>query len=48
MRVYKNKEELKVEINKMFWKYISEFDDIPEILKDISKKFLELIKSELD
>ena len=34
MRIYKNKEELKAEINKMFWKYISEFDDIPENLKD--------------
>ena len=34
MRVYKNKEELKTEISKTFEKYISEFNDIPEILKD--------------
>lgn len=34
MRTYKNKEELKSEINKKFDKYISEFDDIPEKLKD--------------
>ncbi len=34
MRVYENKEELKTEINKAFEKYISEFDDIPENLKD--------------
>nr|WP_039991205.1 ClbS/DfsB family four-helix bundle protein [Fusobacterium gonidiaformans] len=34
MRTYKDKEELKNEINKSFEKYISEFDDIPENLKD--------------
>lgn len=34
MRTYNNKEELKAEINKAFEKYISEFDDIPEALKD--------------
>lgn len=34
MRTYKDKEELKGEIIKSFEKYISEFDDIPEILKD--------------
>ncbi|MFR3004396.1 MAG: ClbS/DfsB family four-helix bundle protein [Blautia faecis] len=34
MRTYENKEELKNEINKSFMKYISEFDDIPEYLKD--------------
>lgn len=34
MRVYANKEELKVEIKKSFDKYISEFDNIPENLKD--------------
>ena len=34
MRVYKNKEELKTEINQTFEKYISEFDNIPEALKD--------------
>ncbi|HFR3472093.1 TPA: ClbS/DfsB family four-helix bundle protein, partial [Streptococcus suis] len=34
MRTYKNKEELKAEIEKTFEKYISEFDDIPENLKD--------------
>lgn len=34
MRVYKNKEELKTEINKTFKKYILEFDNIPEVLKD--------------
>lgn len=34
MRVYENKEELKIEINKTFGKYISEFDNIQETLKD--------------
>ena len=34
MRTYKDKEELKSEINKSFEKYISEFDIIPEALKD--------------
>ena len=36
MRTYKNKDELKNEINKSFAKYISEFNDIPESLKDKS------------
>ncbi|WP_200773553.1 MULTISPECIES: ClbS/DfsB family four-helix bundle protein [Gemella] len=40
MRVYENKEELKTEINKAFDKYISEFDEIPESLKD--KRFDEV------
>ena len=35
MRTYENKEELKTEIRKTFGKYISEFDNIPEALKDI-------------
>ncbi|SFE14254.1 ClbS/DfsB family four-helix bundle protein [Peptostreptococcus sp. D1] len=34
MRVYENKEELKAEIKKAFEKYISEFDNVPETLKD--------------
>ena len=34
MRSYENKEELKNEIKKAFEKYISEFDTIPEELKD--------------
>ncbi|EFV02873.1 hypothetical protein HMP0721_0070 [Pseudoramibacter alactolyticus ATCC 23263] len=34
MKIYKDKEELKSEINKSFEKYISEFDIIPESLKD--------------
>lgn len=34
MRTYSNKKELKAEIEKKFEKYISEFDDIPEELKD--------------
>lgn len=34
MRTYQNKEELKAEIAKSFEKYISEFDGIPEDLKD--------------
>lgn len=34
MRTYQNKEDLKNEIAKSFKKYISEFDDIPEALKD--------------
>ena len=36
MRTYENKDELKREINKSFEKYISEFDDILESLKDVS------------
>ena len=34
MRTYENKDELKNEINKSFAKYISEFNDIAEHLKD--------------
>ena len=34
MRTYKDKAELKNEINQSFEKYISEFDTIPEPLKD--------------
>ena len=34
MRTYQNKEELKAEIEKSFEKYISEFDGLPEDLKD--------------
>lgn len=34
LRTYENKEELKAEIEKTFEKYISEFDNIPENLKD--------------
>ncbi|EGS35830.1 hypothetical protein HMPREF9102_1212 [Limosilactobacillus oris F0423] len=34
MREYKNKEELKSEINKSFGKYIAEFENIPEAMKD--------------
>ena len=34
MRTYVNKDELKNEINKSFAKYISEFNDIPESLKE--------------
>ena len=34
MRVYENKEDLKTEINRTFEKYIAEFHDIPENLKD--------------
>ena len=34
LRTYENKEELKNEINKSFAKYISEFNIIPESLKD--------------
>lgn len=35
MRTYKDKDELKSEIHKSFEKYLAEFDDIPESLKDI-------------
>lgn len=34
MRTYSNKEKLKAEIQKTFEKYITEFDVIPEALKD--------------
>lgn len=33
-RLYENREELKSEIRKAFEKYIAEFDEIPEALKD--------------
>ena len=36
MRTYKDKDELKNEIRQSFEKYISEFDTIPEALKDKS------------
>lgn len=36
MKKYRNKAELKAEIKRTFEKYISEFDDIPEALKDKS------------
>lgn len=35
MQTYKDKEELKAEIKKAYNKYISEFDIIPEHLKDM-------------
>lgn len=35
MKTYQNKEELKNEIKKSYIKYIKEFDDIPENLKDL-------------
>ncbi|MDO4670371.1 MAG: ClbS/DfsB family four-helix bundle protein [Aerococcus sp.] len=34
MRTYESKEALKAEIKKTFGKYLAEFDDIPEALKD--------------
>lgn len=34
MKVYESKEDLKKEINKAYEKYILEFLDIPEKLKD--------------
>ena len=34
MRTYENAQELKEEIGAAFRKYIAEFDDIPEALKD--------------
>lgn len=34
MRHYENKEELKAKIEKFFEKYIAEFEEIPEELKD--------------
>ena len=40
MRTYKYKDELKNDINKSFEKYISEFDNIPESLKD--KRIIEV------
>lgn len=43
MRKYENKEDLKLEIEKTFNKYISELDDIPEDLKD--KKIDEVDRS---
>ena len=35
MKSYENKQELKDEINKAYTKYISEFDNIPEDMKDV-------------
>ena len=34
MRTYRDKEDLKSEIRQSFEKYISEFDTVPEALKD--------------
>lgn len=34
MKTYENKEELKAEIKRAYDKYIAEFEDIPESLKD--------------
>ena len=34
MKTYENKEELKAEIKRAYDKYIAEFKDIPESLKD--------------
>ena len=34
MKTYENKEELKAEIKRAYGKYIAEFEDIPESLKD--------------
>ena len=34
MKAYENKEELKAEIKRAYDKYIAEFKDIPESLKD--------------
>lgn len=48
MRVYENKEELKTEINKTFEKYIAEFDNIPENLKDKLLYLLELSERKLE
>ena len=36
MKVYTSKEELKGEIRKSYTKFIAEFDDIPEDMKDVS------------
>lgn len=35
MKIYNNKSELKDEIKKAYTKFISEFDDIPEEMKDL-------------
>ena len=40
MKTYENKEELKAEIKRAYDKYIAEFKDIPESLKD--KRCMEL------
>ncbi|MGL4866336.1 MAG: ClbS/DfsB family four-helix bundle protein [Cetobacterium sp.] len=40
MKIYKNRDELKKEIEKTYKKYLAEFDNIPEALKD--KKSLEV------
>ena len=48
LRVYENKEELKTEIHKTFEKYIAEFDNIPENLKDKLLYLLELSERKLE
>ncbi|VNE26275.1 DUF1706 domain-containing protein [Streptococcus pneumoniae] len=42
MRTYENKEELKAEIEKTFEKYILEFDNIPENLKEKIRELMKL------
>ena len=46
MRAYENKEELKIEINKAFGKYISEFDVVRASLKD--KRFDEVDRTQAE
>ena len=48
MRTYENKDELKNEINKSFAKYISEFNDIPELLKDKTELQQKILLIRLD
>ena len=42
MKTYENKEELKAEIKRAYDKYIAEFKDIPESLKDNLQKILHI------
>ena len=46
MRTYVSKEDLKVEIDKTYTKYISEFDSIPEELKDKRSEYVDRTPAE--
>ena len=47
MRAYTSKEELKDEIKKTYTKFIAEFDNIPEEMKDLGRKMLTVLRRKI-
>ena len=47
MRAYTSKEELKDEIKKTYTKFIAEFDNIPEEMKDLRRKMLTVLRRKI-